>query len=312
MAEKKRILIIKTGHSETFVQHEANKDPSLGDVVRTTPLLSLFENDWVYWVCSKESRPLLKHVSGIYALWDRDEFEANGFDVDFDLVINLERELISSVFLKAKKAVGYSVNKKLVLLNDTQEYDLSSYLRQCHRLGLTLWQEKLFHLLGKKYAGEKYAQPLDENNERLQYDIGLNWKVGHKWPTKQTDIKLWKELCQKLEMTGYRVTWQEGFDNLEVYQKWLSSSKLIITSDSLGLHLSLALKKRLIALFGPTPREEVDLYGLGHWVPFKNPSSYDCLPCLSTSCDKDKLCSNFLDIGRIVEQVEKTFKMDQK
>lgn len=45
--------------------------------------------------------------------------------------------------------------------------------------------------------------------------------------------------------------------------KWISSCDYIVTHDSLGLHLALAMKKPFIALFGPTSSHEIDLYNLG-------------------------------------------------
>lgn len=41
------------------------------------------------------------------------------------------------------------------------------------------------------------------------------------------------------------------------YIEWINSCKIIITSDSFGLHVAHALGKKTISLFGPTNSNEI-------------------------------------------------------
>ena len=38
---------------------------------------------------------------------------------------------------------------------------------------------------------------------------------------------------------------------------------VVVCSDTLGMHLAIALKKKIVVLFGPTCPQEIDLYGRG-------------------------------------------------
>ena len=60
----------------------------------------------------------------------------------------------------------------------------------------------------------------------------------------------------------------------------LNVCDLVVSTDTLALHLSLALEKRVIALFGSTCDQEIDMYGLGEKI-VSRPS---CSPCYKGKC----------------------------
>ena len=51
--------------------------------------------------------------------------------------------------------------------------------------------------------------------------------------------------------------------NVLEYVDWVHSCRTIVSCDGLGLHLALALGKRVVALLGARAAETVPLYGLG-------------------------------------------------
>ena len=242
-----KTLIIKTGHTETFDAHPADTHiVSLGDVLRTTILLELFKGEHVTWLTSKEAHLLLSKNQKIKNLTTHfSEIE----DEKFDLILNLERtdEVLEKLpFLKTNALLGFT---------DKTPFSFSpSNLN---------WNEKLFSLLGKKWTNEPYVLDWNFSHERSsRIKIGLNWKVGQKWPGKSWPLENWEALEKTLQ-SDFDISWQEGFHNLLDYMKWISSCDYIVTHDSLGLHLALAMKKPFIALFGPTSSHEIDLYNLG-------------------------------------------------
>ena len=80
------------------------------------------------------------------------------------------------------------------------------------------------------------------------------------------------------------------------------SSPLMATGlDSLGMHLAIALEKRIIALFGPTANKEVHLYNLGEVIIADRP----CAPCLSTYCEMDTVCLDKISVDDVLNKVEK-------
>lgn len=50
----------------------------------------------------------------------------------------------------------------------------------------------------------------------------------------------------------------------------ISICNLVVSTDSLGLHLALALKRKVVVVIGPTSVSEIDLYGLGKKVVAKS------------------------------------------
>src|SRR6185295_1139781 len=57
---------------------------------------------------------------------------------------------------------------------------------------------------------------------------------------------------------------------------------VMVTGDTMALHLAAALRKRIVALFGPTSAVEIELYGRGAKVI---PSTMPCLGCYLSDCD---------------------------
>jgi heptosyltransferase-2 len=86
--------------------------------------------------------------------------------------------------------------------------------------------------------------------------IGLNHKVGGKFPGKAWPF------FDRFFSENPQYSWQEG-DNLQDYVNWINSCEVLVTNDSLGLHLAIALGRKFVALFGPTLEHEVYSYGLG-------------------------------------------------
>ena len=56
----------------------------------------------------------------------------------------------------------------------------------------------------------------------------------------------------------------------------LNLSNVVVTGDTIALHIAISLEKNIISFFGPTPHQEVDLFGLGKKFVRKE---LDCLNC---------------------------------
>lgn len=70
---------------------------------------------------------------------------------------------------------------------------------------------------------------------------------------------------------------------------------VVFTGDSLGMHMAIALNKWVVAWFGPSCHQEIDLYGRGMKVLTKA----GCSPCWKRSCDKAVMCYDQLDFSEI-------------
>ncbi len=66
----------------------------------------------------------------------------------------------------------------------------------------------------------------------------------------------------------------------------VAACDIVISGDSLGMHMAIALKKWVVAWFGPTCSHEIDLYDRGVKVMAK----VGCSPCWKRSCHKSPMC----------------------
>jgi heptosyltransferase-2 len=305
-----KILIIKLGYSETL-DKEISTTTSLGDVVRTTVLLNFFKDDEVNWLVDDKARvllernPLIKRVL-VYNLETVLQLQRERFDV----VINLEKvpgicALADSI--NAWKRYGFRFDEYNGI---AQSYDgaekvlaLSLSLNK-KKKNKMFWQQALVEMIGRQWEGQEYRVSY-KPRVKTTCDVGLNWLVGNKWNNKAWPKENWKKLEELLRDT-YAVSWQAGFDDLYEYMDWISSNRLIVTNDSLGMHLGIALKKKVVALFGPTSSQEIYLYGRGEIV--RPQSAYRCVPCLKQECSQPTSCMHFISPDAVARAVERILK----
>jgi heptosyltransferase-2 len=165
-----------------------------------------------------------------------------------------------------------------------------------------VWQQVMIELLGGvEWKEQKYIigyQPKSVES----FDVGLNFQVGKKWPTKGMPISAWQELENKLLATGFKVSWQQGLGNLYDYMDWINSCRLIISNDSLGLHMAFAYGKKVIGLFGPTDPSEIYLYD-GSLI-LRSDCGCNQMPCWSPTCLSGKECMSKIDLDIMTKNVE--------
>jgi len=80
----------------------------------------------------------------------------------------------------------------------------------------------------------------------------------------------------------------------------MSACDVVISGDSLGLHMAIALGKWTVAWFGPTCAQEIDLYDRGVIVRTKA----SCSPCWKRNCQKAPMCYDLVSIDEIVDGVK--------
>lgn len=258
---KQTVLIVKTGQSETF-DAENNYIVSLGDVLRTTPLLHAFppEEYEVTWLTEKDAMPLLAANPYIEKLMIVTPFvAAHLLHESFDIVVNLERDAsLCSIIdrVPARRHYGFRYHRSSLGAYDHADSALEIVGNEGVKQTKTKsWSELLYQMLGKEYGGQPYILGYKPSSNAV-YDVGLNHKAGEKFPLKRWPSDRWESLAASLRSTR-SVSWQEGASNLRDYMEWIASCKQIVTNDSLGLHIALALGRRVVALFGPTNPNEI-------------------------------------------------------
>ncbi|WP_374028887.1 glycosyltransferase family 9 protein [Bdellovibrio bacteriovorus] len=80
----------------------------------------------------------------------------------------------------------------------------------------------------------------------------------------------------------------------------VAACDVVITGDSLGMHMAIAQKRQVIAWFGPTCAQEIDLYDRGTKILTKSP----CSPCWKRTCEKNIMCYDQVSLEEIIHGLE--------
>ncbi len=165
--------------------------------------------------------------------------------------------------------------------------------------------------------------------------VGINLGGGDKWKKKEYPVELTVELIRYiLENKEVRVLLFGGKKEKERNKKIVSlisdlypslNNKIIdtstentlreffsllnlcdilITSDTMALHVALALKKKVLALFGPTSYNEIEMYNLGEKII----SPLECVVCYRRVCNKTPDCMQMISPKVIYKKLTKFLK----
>jgi heptosyltransferase-2 len=304
-----KILIIKMGFSETL-DPEIGKTPSLGDVLRTTPILwamkEKYPDSHVTWLVAGSAEPLLQgnHLIDRILVWD----EFVPFQLmreKYDVVINLEKvagvcALADMINAWVKYGFrfetltgtyhGYEKGLNVISYIEDKKTDKSK----------SYWEQILIEMLGVTWKGQRCVVGYEPQTKEI-FDIGFNNEVGAKWPYKALPMVTWQKLEERLLDMGYTVSWQQGNKNLYEYMDWIYSCKMIISNDSLGLHLASTFNKKVIGLFGPTDPSEVFLYNDNKKILPDLECSF--MPCFSPKCLSGQYCMQHISADEIEKAV---------
>lgn len=297
-----KVLIIKLGYSET-IDPEIGTYSSLGDVLRTTVILYPFADDQVTWLVDEQAAPLLAGNPHIQRVLIFDLMSVLQLQRErFDTVINLEKvpgvcALADSISAWRRYGFRFDEAHGVAEAYDGCEKVFSlckdGDLKRTYRGS---WQESLLHIVGAEWQGQEYLLGYTPNNSET-IDVGLNWAVGSKWPNKAWPAGHWETLEKLLSEDGCSVSRQQGMNDLHAYMDWINSCRLLVTNDSLGLHIALALKKKVVVLYGPTNPNETYFYGRGE--PLYPEAKYDCIPCLKNTCSQERPCMESISPERV-------------
>ena len=300
------ILIIKLGYSETLVG-EISRKSSLGDVLRSTVLLPRYKDAQITWLVDEKAIALLKGNPYITRIMPYDLTSVLQLQAErFDTIINLEKVAGICAFadsLNAWRRYGFRFDPDsgTAKAYDGSHHVLEMCMNEKEKLSnKKYWEDFLFEMVGGKWNGEIPVIGYKPESKEV-FDIGFNFNVGDKWPIKAWPMEYWKEL-EAIIGGKYTISWQQGLKSIEEYIEWVNSCSLLVTNDSLGLHIAHALDKRIVALFGPTLSNEVFVKRGVKLLPEKE---YDCLPCLSTVCMKERPCMYEIKPATVFAEIEK-------
>ena len=304
-----KILVIKLGYSETL-DPEIGRVPSLGDVMRTTPILwalkAKYPESHITWLVTEHAEQILFDNKLIDRLLVWDQFVPFQLMKEkFDVLINLEK--IPGVcaltdMIDAWVKYGFRFETTTGTYHGYEKgLNFISYIEEKKTdKAKGYWQQVLIEMLGVAWQEQPYILGYQPKTVE-EYDIGFNYTVGSKWPFKALPQRKWEELQQRLEQSGYTVTWQQGKRDLHEYIDWINSCRVLVTNDSLGLHMAFARNKNVVAMFGPTDPNEVYFYN-GHRV-IRSETACPHMPCGSPKCLSGMYCMEHISVDRIFEAI---------
>jgi heptosyltransferase-2 len=206
------------------------------------------------------------------------------------------------------------------------------------REGTVTYQDRMAAILGVEGFAHRYVLHLrpDETvraREHLisvgfrltQLAVGLNTGAGGRWPLKQWREEAYVDLIRRFnekhdvqfvllggpeeaernerirKACGVPVV-DPGCQNpIRHFAALVQHCDVLVTGDTLAMHIALALQRRAVILFGPTSAPEIETYGLGEKVL----PDMTCLSCYKTSCDFVPNCMDLISVDMVKEAVER-------
>lgn len=236
-----------------------------------------------------------------------------------------------------KKGFGLSKEGAVVPLDSSAEqwFEMGIF-DSVKRANQRTYQDHLFQLGGLSYAGEKpqlvltdkeiqWAARFAEKNKLSKFKkiVGFNIGSGGRWPMKRWRLGGFEWLARQLkkkhpkagvllyggpeerELMPALVKKLKGLclatgteNTLRQFASLVNLCGVMVTGDTLALHVAVALEKRVVAYFGPTSDVEIDLYGRGEKVlpilPCQDYYKGECsqkISCMDNLKEKDMLAA---------------------
>jgi ADP-heptose:LPS heptosyltransferase len=199
------------------------------------------------------------------------------------------------------------------------------------------YPQLVYEALELPYHGQRYALYPDEAAQaraaRLWRQwgvadrdtvIGLNTGAGRVFANKNWPPQKFVELARHLQCEeGWQVallggpeeaslnaqiaracpgTIDTGCHHQELeFAAILQRCQVVVTGDTMGMHVAIAQQVPCVVLFGPTCHQEIDLAGRGE----KLQTALDCAPCYRRRCDKTPNCMDDISMDQVLAAVRR-------
>ncbi len=203
------------------------------------------------------------------------------------------------------------------------------------RMGRSTYQARMAAILGVSDKQHRYVLEFDEQEiararkhlisigvDLRRPLIGLNTGAGGRWPLKQWREDGYVDLITRLARRELQLVllggpgerernerlaaaadvplFDVGCDNpVRHFAALLGHCDVVVTGDTLAMHLALARQRRTVILFGPTSAAEIDTYGLGEKIV----PDMSCLSCYKNACDFSPNCMDLIATDQVEQAV---------
>ena len=161
-------------------------------------------------------------------------------------------------------------------------------------IGLNIGSDKMF--AGKSWRLDGFI----ELAQKLYRDIGADILIlGGAVEQKKNRVLVEKLTALKVPVID------SGCDNdLRQFAGIVNLCDIIVTGDTLCLHIGIGLKKKIAALFASTCAQEIDLYNRGEFII----SPAECAPCYRKDCPYDLKCMDLISVDSVYTAVKGLLK----
>lgn len=286
--DKKKILIIKLGALGDVLR----TTPVLLGIKKKYP------DSFICWLTKESALPLLKNNPLIDKLFSYNwetilRLQQEKFDILFNFEIDTPSTIITNV-IKAEQKFGYFFNEQGITSYfnpGAKKYLDIAFNDELKKANKESYQKLMFQAGELNYENENYILELPSQRYKTPLPfpkqnniIGINLASGGRWESKLWDkkeltkliekllslkmkplllggpeeLELLPKLAQELTSLGLEVYYKNTSSSIEEFIHTINECDAIISTDSLGLHISLALKKPTIGLFFTTSASEVE------------------------------------------------------
>ncbi|MFT5681384.1 MAG: ADP-heptose:LPS heptosyltransferase [Myxococcota bacterium] len=307
---------------------------ALGDVLRTTAVLHPIHRAWpnarITWLTRPRAAALLAEhplIDRVLTLSVEAHIELSARR--FDVLLNVDKSRIAgglAVSLDAADRRGFGVDGRgnIVPLNPEAEYlyatglddelkfrinDKSEPQMLCEAFGLP-WVEDAYTLHGITPAGPR---------RRVGFNTGCSPLYSYKklpLTTQAAAIRqLYAQTGEPVLLLGGPEDTQRNTElaamlgdaceptpttgGLRAGAAQVARCDVVVSGDSLGMHMAIALGCHVVVWFGVTCPQEILLYGRG----IKLQADVSCAPCWRRSCDNTPKCFDAVPPEWITEAV---------
>lgn len=324
---RERVLIVKLG--------------AMGDVLRTTALIpdirAAHPQGEITWMTLSESLPILRFVDGVDRIVDAKDAAVFLAARQFDVLYNFDNDdeaVALAAAARARQKRGFRIGSsghcegvheggdprlfELGLWDDLKRRNTTSYLTM------------LAATAGVQYGGARPHLRLPGRAEEsgdpaaARRCIGINTDAGTRWLRKQWNLPYVEQAVDAFVSKGYDVVLFGGepllpfnqmlarrFDSrvraantagdFEALCREIASVDVLVTGDTLAMHVAWALGVPLVTLFGPTSAAEIDI---GPQDVKLFAGDLDCLGCYLHTCEVTPHCMDRLTPELVVGAVD--------
>lgn len=237
-----------------------------------------------------------------------------------------------------KRGFGLSPQGNVVTLNPESSYALALGLSDelKFRLNRKSYQQIIFEAVGLPYRRQEYALALTPGSVAYGQEVmarggvspddivvGLCVGAGKRFANKAWTEEGFSGIARRLaEESNTRVVLLGGkleeskvhsirarvgehvFDpgcnySLGQFAGIVNCCDVVVSGDTVCMHIGIGLKKLVLAIFGPTCPQEVELYGRGAKVV----SPIPCAPCYRQECEKEETCMSVISPEMVMEEL---------